>query len=82
MKNKIQEIGLNVWGGIDSPYLWVKTPNGESSWKFFERMLYEANVIVTPGIGFGPGGEGFVRMAAFCSMEESEAALERIARSI
>ena len=71
----------NIWhvGGKNSPYIWVKTPNGESSWKFFERMLYEANVIVTPGVGFGPGGEGFVRLAAFCSQEESHEALKRIA---
>lgn len=82
MKKRIQEIGLKVWGGVDSPYLWVKTPHGESSWKFFERMLYEANVIVTPGIGFGPGGEGFVRMAAFCDKDESKAALDKIASTI
>lgn len=79
MKKAITQMGLKSWGGENSPYIWVKTPNGESSWKFFERMLYEANVIVTPGVGFGPGGEGFVRLAAFCSQEESREALKRIA---
>lgn len=79
MKQTITDMGLKAWGGENAPYIWVKTPNGESSWKFFERMLYEANVIVTPGVGFGPGGEGFVRLAAFCSKEESHEALKRIA---
>lgn len=79
MKKNIMDMGLKAWGGENAPYIWVKTPNGESSWKFFERMLYEANVIVTPGVGFGPGGEGFVRLAAFCSKEESHEALRRMA---
>ena len=47
-----------VYGGVNAPYIWLKTPNGVSSWKFFEQMLYEANVVGTPGVGFGPSGEG------------------------
>lgn len=59
MKTGLSETGLEVYGGENAPYLWVKAPDGLSSWKFFERMLYEANVVCTPGVGFGPSGEGY-----------------------
>ena len=71
-------IGLSVVGGIDAPYLWVQTPRGTTSWRFFEQLLYRAHVVSTPGVGFGPSGEGYVRLTAFNSRERTEEALERI----
>ena len=61
MKEALESTGLNVFGGENAPYLWVKAPGEVSSWKFFEQMLYEANVVGTPGVGFGPSGEGYIR---------------------
>ena len=80
MKEALRGIGLNVVGGDDAPYLWVQTPGGMTSWRFFEQMLYNAHVVCTPGVGFGPSGEGFVRLTAFGSHERTEEALDRIAR--
>ena len=89
MKKMLNAIGLQVYGGDDAPYLWVRTPNltpcspdlsqGEgSSWQFFNLLLTEAHVVCTPGVGFGPSGEGFVRLTAFGQSERTEEALERI----
>ena len=78
MRNVFEELGANVYGGENAPYLWLKTPDGISSWDFFDRMLYEANVVVTPGIGFGPSGEGFVRLTAFGRKENCSEAMNRI----
>lgn len=78
MKRALKDIGLETAGGEDAPYLWVKAPNGLTSWKFFEKLLYEAQVITTPGIGFGPCGEGYVRMTAFSEKERIEEAMERL----
>ncbi len=72
--------GWRVWGGENAPYLWVQVPEGETSWRFFERMLYGAQVVCTPGVGFGPSGEGYVRLTAFGSRERTEEALERIVK--
>ena len=58
MKEGLETSGLEVYGGVNAPYIWLKTPNDISSWRFFEQMLYEANVVGTPGVGFGPSGEG------------------------
>ncbi len=80
MKEALTAIGLHVYGGNDAPYLWVQTPGGMTSWRFFEQMLYNAHVVCTPGVGFGPSGEGYVRLTAFGSHERTEEALERIAR--
>ncbi len=65
MKEALESTGLKVFGGENAPYLWVKTPGEVNSWKFFEQMLYEANVVGTPGVGFGPSGEGYIRLTAF-----------------
>ena len=65
-------------GGVNAPYLWVKTPNGLSSWRFFEQMLYEANVVGTPGVGFGPSGEGYIRLTAFGERNDCIEAMRRI----
>lgn len=78
MREGLEKAGLKVWGGIDSPYLWLQTPNGESSWKFFDRLLYEAHVVTTPGVGFGPSGEGYIRLTAFGSHENCKEAIQRI----
>lgn len=78
MKEGIESAGLKVFGGENAPYLWVKTPNGVSSWKFFEQMLYEANIVGTPGVGFGPGGEGYIRLTAFGDRADCEEAMRRL----
>src|SRR5437870_10461181 len=64
--------GLGVFDGINAPYIWVKTPNGLTSWQMFDRMLRELNVVITPGAGFGAQGEGYVRISAFNSRENAE----------
>lgn len=78
MREALLEMGFTVYGGQNAPYLWVKTPNGESSWDFFERLLYGAHVVCTPGVGFGPAGEGFIRLTSFGDREKCIEALERI----
>lgn len=80
MKESLESIGLKVYGGINAPYLWLKTPNETGSWKFFEQMLYEANVIGTPGVGFGPSGEGYIRLTAFGKHEDCLEAMKRISK--
>ena len=82
MREQLTRLGLSVYGGEDAPYLWVQTPGGESSWRFFEQMLYNAHVVCTPGVGFGPSGEGYVRFTAFGSREDCQEALGRLARWI
>ena len=78
MKEGLEMAGLKVYGGVNAPYIWLKTPNGVSSWKFFEQMLYEANVVGTPGVGFGPSGEGYIRLTAFGTHEDCVEAMRRI----
>ena len=70
--------GLTVSGGVDSPYVWVKTPDGVDSWSFFDTLLREANVVTTPGAGFGPSGEGYIRLTGFGGAEATKQAVERI----
>ena len=82
MREALVEMGFTVYGGENAPYLWVKTPNGESSWDFFERLLYGAHVVCTPGVGFGPAGEGFIRLTSFGDRENCIEALERIKKWI
>lgn len=72
------DAGLKVWGGVNAPYLWVRTPEGVSSWEMFDRMLHEANVVITPGSGFGSAGEGYFRVSAF----NSRANVEEVARRL
>lgn len=78
MFRTLTSLGLKVYGGENAPYLWVKTPGGEDSWKFFEEMLYGANVVCTPGVGFGPSGQGYIRLTAFGDAENCVEAMERI----
>ena len=78
MKQGLETAGLKVYGGVNAPYIWLKTPDGTSSWRFFEQMLYEANVVGTPGVGFGPSGEGYIRLTAFGKHEDCVEAMKRI----
>lgn len=78
MRKTLTSMGYKVFGGENAPYIWVKTPNGISSWKFFEQMLYGASVVCTPGVGFGPSGEGYVRLTAFGEREDCKEAMRRI----
>jgi LL-diaminopimelate aminotransferase len=76
----LRAAGFRVFGGVHAPYLWVRTAGGLSSWDFFDALLREAQVVGTPGAGFGPAGEGYFRLSAFNSREQIEEALARIAR--
>lgn len=78
MREGLEAAGLKVYGGVNAPYLWVKTPNNIPSWRFFEQMLYEANVVGTPGVGFGPSGEGYIRLTAFGERADCIEAMRRI----
>ncbi|MFP4509060.1 MAG: LL-diaminopimelate aminotransferase [Spirochaetaceae bacterium] len=78
IRDKMQSAGYTVSGGVDSPYIWIQT--GTDSWSFFDRMLTEAGVVITPGVGFGRMGEGFIRISAFNHRDKVEEAMERIAR--
>ena len=78
MKEGLEAAGLKVYGGVNAPYIWLKAPNGIGSWRFFEQMLYEANVVGTPGVGFGPSGEGYIRLTAFGNHEDCVEAMRRI----
>jgi len=74
--------GLTVYGGVNAPYIWLKTPGGMSSWDFFDKLLTEANVVGTPGSGFGPSGEGFFRLSAFGDRNNVIEAVERIKKNL
>lgn len=78
IKNGLQEAGYTVFGGVNAPYIWLKTPDKMTSWEFFDYLLENANVVGTPGSGFGPSGEGYFRLTAFGSYENTLAALTRI----
>jgi LL-diaminopimelate aminotransferase len=78
IREKLTEAGLAVYGGINAPYVWVKTPNGLSSWDFFDKLLHTCNVVGTPGSGFGAAGEGYFRISAFNSRANVEEATRRI----
>lgn len=82
MKHWLDSTGLKVSGGENAPYLWVKAPKGFSSWQFFEHLLYNAHVVSTPGIGFGPNGEGYVRLTAFGDRQECEEGMKRICQHL
>ncbi|MDR1882236.1 MAG: LL-diaminopimelate aminotransferase [Prevotella sp.] len=69
--------GLKAYGGVNSPYIWVKTPNGMTSWGFFDYLLNELNIAGTPGVGFGPSGEGYLRLTAFGTLENTKEAVSR-----
>jgi LL-diaminopimelate aminotransferase len=78
IKKGLESLGYNTYGGINAPYIWLKTPGSLSSWDFFDKLLKEAQVVGTPGSGFGPSGEGYFRLSAFGKKEDVEEAIERI----
>ena len=78
IKSGLAQAGYEVSGGVDAPYIWLKAPNGMTSWEFFDYLLERANVVGTPGSGFGPSGETYFRLTAFGSYENTVEAIERI----
>ncbi len=78
IREGLEATGLQIFGGTNAPYIWLKTPQDVTSWKFFDRLLYECHVVGTPGVGFGPSGEGYFRLTAFGSRENTQEAIERI----
>lgn len=78
IREGLKEAGYTVYGGINAPYIWLKVPNGMTSWEFFDKLLEEKNIVGTPGSGFGPSGEGYFRLTAFGSLENTIEAIERI----
>ncbi len=79
IREGLQAAGLTVYGGINAPYIWCRTPDNMPSWDFFDLLLHKACVVTTPGAGFGPSGEGYIRLTAFGSADATEEAVERIA---
>lgn len=78
IREALTEAGLTVFGGENAPYIWAKCPDGMGSWEFFDKLLNEAQVGTTPGEGFGPSGEGYVRLTAFNTKENTETAMKRV----
>ena len=78
IREALTEAGLEVYGGVNAPYIWAKTPKGMKSWDFFDKLLKEAGVVTTPGAGFGPSGEGYIRLTAFNTLENTIKAMEKI----
>lgn len=78
IKEGLEAAGLEVYGAVSSPYIWCKTPDGMGSWDFFNKLLEEANVVTTPGAGFGPAGEGYIRLTGFGDAEATKEAVDRI----
>ncbi|MBP3542296.1 MAG: LL-diaminopimelate aminotransferase [Clostridia bacterium] len=80
IREGLQKAGYTVYGGVDAPYIWMKTPDGLDSWSFFDKLLRDYHIVGTPGAGFGPCGEGYFRLTAFNTRENTEEALARIVR--
>ena len=82
IRDGLASAGLEVHGGVNAPYVWVRTPRGLGSWEFFDLLLSRANVVGTPGAGFGSCGEGYFRLSAFALREQVKEAVERVRRTI
>jgi LL-diaminopimelate aminotransferase len=80
IRDGLAKMGWQSFGGVNAPYVWVKTPGGIASWDMFDQLLKKANIVVTPGSGFGLSGEGYFRISAFNSRQNVEEAIERIGR--
>jgi len=78
IRDGLGEVGATVYGGVNAPYIWLKTPEGITSWEFFDELLEDVQVVGTPGVGFGPSGEGYFRLTAFNTRENTEKAVERL----
>lgn len=81
IREGLSSAGYEIYGGIDAPYIWLKTPEKMTSWDFFDYLLGELNIVGTPGSGFGPSGEGYFRLTAFGSLENTKKAMERIKKA-
>jgi len=79
IRKSLEKLGYDVYGGVNAPYIWMRTPNGVNSWDFFDRLLRKANVVGTPGSGFGPSGEGYFRLTAFAQPDDVKEAMQRFA---
>jgi LL-diaminopimelate aminotransferase len=82
LREGLQRVGISVYGGVNAPYIWLKTPGGLKSWDFFDRLLQKAHLVGTPGSGFGACGEGYFRLSAFNSRANIEEAVERFAKVV
>jgi len=82
IREGLEAAGLTVYGGVNAPYIWLKTPGGMSSWEFFDKLLSECHVVGTPGSGFGPSGEGYYRLSAFGDRNQVLEAVERIKKNL
>ncbi len=80
IREGLKSVGIKAYGGVNAPYIWLKTPDNMSSWDFFDKLLHEVNIVGTPGAGFGPCGEGYFRLTAFGSRENTERAVARFAK--
>ncbi|MDH5298160.1 MAG: aminotransferase class I/II-fold pyridoxal phosphate-dependent enzyme, partial [Desulfobulbaceae bacterium] len=78
IRENLEAAGITCYGGVNAPYIWLKTPGGMGSWEFFDKLLNECHVVGTPGSGFGPSGEGYFRLSAFGSKENVREAVRRI----
>jgi LL-diaminopimelate aminotransferase len=78
IRTSLQQAGYETYGGINAPYIWLKVPEGYTSWSFFDKLLTEKHIVTTPGVGFGPSGEGYIRLTAFGSKEQTIEAMIRI----
>ncbi|MFH1604662.1 MAG: aminotransferase class I/II-fold pyridoxal phosphate-dependent enzyme, partial [Pseudomonadota bacterium] len=80
IRDELGRLGYTVYGGVNAPYIWLKTPNGMGSWEFFDLLLNKAHVVGTPGAGFGAAGEGYLRLTAFGQPDSVKEALGRFAK--
>ena len=82
LREGLTAAGFTVYGGINAPYVWLKTPEGTTSWEFFDQLLNQSHIVGTPGSGFGAAGEGYFRLSAFNTLENTQTAVERIQRAV
>jgi LL-diaminopimelate aminotransferase len=82
IREGLTEAGVTIFGGVDAPYIWLKTPGTLTSWEFFDTLLTQCNVVGTPGSGFGPSGEGYFRLSAFGNRDNVIEAVERIKKNL
>jgi len=82
IREGLADAGLTVYGGVNAPYIWLRTPGGMTAWDFFDKLLTECNVVGTPGSGFGPSGEGFFRLSAFGNRDNVIEAVDRIRKNL
>ena len=80
IREGLKKAGYETFGGINAPYIWLKTPNNMKSWDFFDELLTKYNIVGTPGVGFGPNGEGYFRLTAFGSRENTIEAMKRLSK--